>query len=407
MNRIAYDSFMNFWCYPNPLDITGDNKEICDLLIVFDGTCVIVSVKNYSFDGESYSRYFKKTTKKAIRQIKGAERKLFGDRQILLKHPDRDAEPFPKLDISKVVRIVVNLNTSVKYYQTSIFEGDSHFTIMDAESWYDAVRVMNTFPDFIKYLEDRYSLFNKYPTFILPREEHDFDQNDAAHLWDELNSEMVQERQGLVTILGKERDLIAIYIKEIFSFPDDLKNIDTNILTLKIDGEWDKLQKSDLSKKLSELESESYFVDHIVGKMSGSDKNSHKLAKMLYRLDRFDRLRFAKKYLKYHKDLAESDKNILFNRTHVQFPDCNLVFFYFDDLMPSQELEPIISACLMHHAYLYDYNLQEVGLIGVSKSGENYVFGFTEPDKIPLEERSNRDVFEKLGWQVDKVKTKV
>ena len=58
VNQIAFSSFLQFWCYPGPFDITGNNKEICDLLIVFDKTCIIVSVKNYSFD-DNYTRYFK------------------------------------------------------------------------------------------------------------------------------------------------------------------------------------------------------------------------------------------------------------------------------------------------------------------------------------------------------------
>lgn len=51
VNQIAFNSFLKYWCFPNPLDIAGDNKEICDLLVVFDEICMIVSVKNYEFKG--------------------------------------------------------------------------------------------------------------------------------------------------------------------------------------------------------------------------------------------------------------------------------------------------------------------------------------------------------------------
>ncbi|HEV8511983.1 MAG TPA: hypothetical protein VGQ59_01835 [Cyclobacteriaceae bacterium] len=46
VNEIAFNSFLRHWCYPGPMDFAGDNKEICDLLIVFRTACVIVSVKN-------------------------------------------------------------------------------------------------------------------------------------------------------------------------------------------------------------------------------------------------------------------------------------------------------------------------------------------------------------------------
>lgn len=95
VNRVAYSTFLKYWCYPNPRDLTKDNKEICDLLVVFDSICIIISVKSYSFKGD-YGKYFRKTVDSALRQISGAERKLFGDRRILIQHPDRTAELFPK-----------------------------------------------------------------------------------------------------------------------------------------------------------------------------------------------------------------------------------------------------------------------------------------------------------------------
>ena len=30
VNHIAYNSFLKYFCFPGPLDITGDNKEICE-----------------------------------------------------------------------------------------------------------------------------------------------------------------------------------------------------------------------------------------------------------------------------------------------------------------------------------------------------------------------------------------
>jgi hypothetical protein len=108
VNHIAFKTFIKYWCFPGPLDITGDNKEICDLLVVFNHICMIISVKNYAFKGD-YERYFKRTVSKAIRQIDGAERKLFRDGPLLLKHPDRDAELFEKDRITEIHRIIINL----------------------------------------------------------------------------------------------------------------------------------------------------------------------------------------------------------------------------------------------------------------------------------------------------------
>ena len=66
VNNLSYNSFLKFWCYPNPKDEERDKKEICDLLILFRDICIIISVKNYEFKGD-YSRYDKKTVGKAIK----------------------------------------------------------------------------------------------------------------------------------------------------------------------------------------------------------------------------------------------------------------------------------------------------------------------------------------------------
>lgn len=34
VNEIPFNSFLKYWCFPRPLDIVKDNKEICDMLIV-------------------------------------------------------------------------------------------------------------------------------------------------------------------------------------------------------------------------------------------------------------------------------------------------------------------------------------------------------------------------------------
>jgi hypothetical protein len=109
IHQIAYNSFLKFWCYPNPKDELGDKNEICDLLILFNNIAVIFCVKNYEFKG-TYNKYFKKTIDKDIRQLYGAERKLTDAKTTsYLKHPDKKIEEFKKDAISKIFRIIVHL----------------------------------------------------------------------------------------------------------------------------------------------------------------------------------------------------------------------------------------------------------------------------------------------------------
>jgi len=92
VNKLAYASYLKYWCYPNPIDLNGNRKEICDLLILFFDTAIIISVKNYNLSG-NYNRFKKKVITKSSKQLFGAERKLFKSRNdILIAHPEKGEE---------------------------------------------------------------------------------------------------------------------------------------------------------------------------------------------------------------------------------------------------------------------------------------------------------------------------
>ena len=42
VNSLSNGAYLKYWCYPNPIDIDGDKKEICDLLILFFDTAIII-----------------------------------------------------------------------------------------------------------------------------------------------------------------------------------------------------------------------------------------------------------------------------------------------------------------------------------------------------------------------------
>lgn len=403
VNHIAFKSFIKYWCFPGPLDITGDNKEICDLLVVFDHICMIISVKNYTFKGD-YGRYFKKTVSKAIRQIDGAERKLFRDVPLLLKHPDRDAELFEKDRVTEIYRIIINLNEDVKYYQTSHFDQGKNYTIMDAAAWYTAMEELNTLPDITAYLTARCKLFNCYPAFMFPRAEYDFSTNDKISAQNEI--EEVAKSGGKVTmVLGSELDLIAQYILHAFKFPDTLNHNEVDSLLLKLDGEWDKFVKSKIAGQKDHYEKESYFIDRLVKEFLIHTQNGNHLAAMFFRLNRIQRAEFARAFLDYHEGYAMGDTNIKLNRGHVVLPFINMVFIYHHDDYPRNQLTEIIDMSLHHHHFLHDFKCKEVGALGMSRTTEAFTFGYSmlvEP-YTPDEISEMKEAFAALGWQTEQL----
>ncbi|MEZ5017277.1 MAG: hypothetical protein R2800_09520 [Flavipsychrobacter sp.] len=404
VNQIAFRSFLKYWCYPAPLDIVKDNKEICDLLIVFKDVCFIISVKNYSFKGD-YQQYFKKTTDKAIRQIKGAERTLFrNDVPVLLKHPDRDAEVFQSEIVKETYRIVINISTDVKYYQTSFYLNEQSYTVMDAAAWFAALEELNSVPDFTNYISKRCKLFGKYPAFIMPREEYDISDNDKLNIQHDVTDSM-KIYNGVTIISGSELDLIAIYFEQGYKFSDDLqKSDDVQSHVLKIDGRWEAFQNSKITEIKEDYEKESYFIDELVREFLIAQKDGHHLAAMFFQLDRLDRAAFARTFLEYHGNVGTGTK---LNRTHVVFPFMHMVFIYFEDGYPTEELQSFLEISLHHHHYLFNSACKQVGALGMSKSTNEFLFGYAEIDEpYTAEEIEKMKIqFSKLGWKTDHVNT--
>lgn len=400
VSKVAYNTFLKYWCYPGPLDITGDNKEICDLLIVFGDVCIIVEVKNIVFK-DNYERYFNNSIPKALKQIKGAEKKLFGLRDnILLKHPDRDAVPFNKNTINNIIRVVVNLNTDTKYYQTSFFEDGKHITVMDADGWYSSISELDTLPDFVSYIKARCNLFNKYPAFMLPREEYDFRPIDGQSLQKEFDKLIEKGIDKFSFLSGSELDLVATYIKNGFRFPAKLSHSGINGLSMKIDGEWDKYLNSKIKSEKDEFEKDSFFIDKMVKEMLLDKDNGDRVAKLFYSLNRLERAVFSKHFEEFHEEVRNDSRPIEYNRTHYVNFNINLVLMYFKDDIPDKEMEGIMTLSLIHHAYLHNFQVKEIGLLGISESYDNYAFGFVENLRVKPEElESYIDVFKKMGWK--------
>jgi len=114
--QIATDSFFSYWCYPNPKDELGDKKEICDLIIHFRDTLILICVKNYDFKGD-YSRYFRKSIEKDVRQHYGAENKILkSNYNIEIKNLNGRKHLLEKNIINIFYRIIIYLGEKVHFY---------------------------------------------------------------------------------------------------------------------------------------------------------------------------------------------------------------------------------------------------------------------------------------------------
>lgn len=225
-------NYLSYWCYPNPKDTYGDKKEICDLLILFSNYAFIISVKNYRFDG-NHERYFRKTIDKAIKQVQGAERKLFNTTNpIYIEHPKKGIEKFHPKKYTKIHRIIVNLGGDVDYYSVGMPDKNGNFVhIFDRETVSVLINELDTIPDLVEYLVKREELMTSYEKLILK---------------------------------GTEKDLLSTLITNKRDFPEKFKSINSANAHLELDGAWLRYVSHDDVYHKQEANKVSYFIDELV-----------------------------------------------------------------------------------------------------------------------------------------------
>lgn len=402
VNEIAYNSFLKYWCYPSPKDENGDKKEICDLLILFGDTVIIVSVKNYGFK-ENYSRYFRNTLDKAVKQIYGAERKLFSKHQdVYFKHPNKSLEKFNNERIEKVFRIIVNLGEGVKFYPFNCETKNEKFvTIFDKKSFETIIKELDTIPDFIEYLNKRELLFSDKIVTILPGEENDFPIETAAQFFEYThNSFDTVERQSIL-LSGKEHDLLAHYLINDSSFPDLMKSKEYGMMFFQLDGKWEEYisRKEVLLKKQSDINS--YFIDELVKReiLSSSNPKSEELAKELLSFDRFHRRMISNNLLQFYNEYKDY-RGMRIARRYGDFNGTGVVFVFYSTEMKDQLVNVLLDITIDSFCLYSNYKSNKMILIAITKDLHHFKMGLTK-DIMPFskdKEQQVREDIKDLGW---------
>lgn len=403
VNEIAYNSFMKYWCYPSPKDEYGDKKEICDLLIIFQEYTIILSVKNYEFK-ENYARYFKKTIDKAIKQIYGAERKLFkSNRDIFIKHPERKIEKFPRSQANKVHRIIINLGEGVKFYPFKKETNDNKFiTLFDKEAFKTIVGELDTIPDFIEYLIKREELFADKNVVILPGEEEDFPPETVIQFLEHYCQENVKPTENTSIFLsGTEHDLLAHYLENKKSFSEVLHSAKCNDLFIQLDGNWEEFIAKKQVKKKKELDRNSYFIDDLVKKEVLNNQNplSVELAKELLSFNRFYRRIIANNFLQFH-DTYKENRGSNLARRYRDIDGKGVAFAFYTSDMEDNVVNLLLEFTLDSFCVFTNYKSSSIIIIATTKDFKQFKFGLMKDIKpFPKEEELQiRENAKELGW---------
>jgi hypothetical protein len=300
VNEIAFNTYLKYWCYPNPRDEHGSKKEICDLLILFKSTAIIISVKNYSFKGD-YQRYFRSTLDKAISQIQGAERKLFTHtNDVYIKHPELQEEKFDPNQYTHIYRIVVNLNTVPLFYPAGRLGKNGYVHIFNWNSFLSTVRELDTIPDFINYLKIREELFNNKEALLLIGSEDDWDAYTGAE-FHKYMSTIDTSQKPMLLLSGDELDLLADYYFTEKRFNAHVYSKEYTYLSYELDGKWeDYLSRKEVQRKKQD-EKPSYFIDEFVKRevLYTTDRYNLEIATELLSLSRFERRIVGKQFFDF------------------------------------------------------------------------------------------------------------
>lgn len=355
VHDLAFKSFLREWCYCNPK--APDNKEICDLLVCFDKTLIIVQVKDITFTGDE-ERYFRKAIEAPVKQVLGAERKLsLLDGSLRLTTSTGFQHDFNYSECEHVHRLVL-----------SVGDGNVPFSVVDEvggklvhvfDRTIDVVlNELDTISDFARYLRDKERLFISHDDRFL-----------TAH---------------------REIDLLGDYVFKGRSFA----HFDGYDAVFMEEGIWEALiQRPEYIRKEKE-DRISYFWDNLVDVAGTCEAPDYReIARELSRPKRFHRRWLANAFLTAHEEAVNTDEPFL------RFTQCDGVSYVF--LFSSANLERVERKGQLGHLCVvardqYRDNARVIGIATEFTRNGGHTFEFVFLD-FPTWTAENHDKAERLN----------
>ena len=276
LKELCDRAFLSLWSYSGIYTDQkqggkGDGKELCDLLVVFEGHIIIFSDKHIKFHDSAkieldWSRWYRKAVKKSAEQIFGAERwiRLFPNRLFI----DRGCtQPFPiqlpDLSEIKFHRIVIAHGVAEKC--KTFFGGGSGSLIIDNTVKGDAHYQENCMPFVIGQVEPDRGYVHIFDDVTL-----DIILQTLDTLTDFVNYLVKKERflsnPNLSVRVTGEEDLLAYYFQRLDSKGEHdfvLPKNDINGLTIS-EGFWENFVNSPERKSQIAADRISYSWDALI-----------------------------------------------------------------------------------------------------------------------------------------------
>ena len=396
VNEIAFNTYLKYWCFPNPKDELGNKKEICDLLIIFQNHLLIISIKNYSFNG-NYERYFRSTLNKALSQIHGAERKLLDTNiRVKFKHPETGIFDFQAEEYDSIHRLIVNLNTTPLFHPGGLNTKNNQFChIFNWESFIGLVNELDTIPDFIEYLQERENTFKGKEFLMMLGSEDDWD-SDTNKAFFNYNTTILSEQKQFISFSGSELDLLADYFFNERKFNENFYSSEFNGANFQMDGKWNEyLSRKEVSLKKKEDEI-SYFIDEFVKRevLYRNNPNNIKIATELLSLSRFERRIFSKTFFEFH-ERYKNENGYFVARRYGTINNIVLAIVLHGSQMEHEHVMIAMQLAAEGFCVWDKYNSKKIIVISASNKMSDFKFGMIENIK-PFPEHKEKEVIEDL-----------
>ncbi|HBS86438.1 MAG: hypothetical protein A2W91_19685 [Bacteroidetes bacterium GWF2_38_335] len=367
VNELAENTFLNYWCFPNPHDEEGNKKEICDLLILFKNICIICQIKNYEFK-ENHERYFRKTVESGADQIQGAERKLFHlNRDIWIKNEKQGLIKFDKEKYNEIIRIVIHIGEGFQFQNLGRLTKSNHefIHIIGKEDIQYLLNELNTISDFVQYLIARESLVAKIENLVFA---------------------------------GREKDLLGLYQRIKPSFEDFIESNKDKVLLIDGENSWDDYVKEKESYENEDilLEIEGFIYDWVNRDLIINEK-SREIAEELMSLNREERRFFTASLLTFIHSYTDKGFNRIIRR-NLSINNIGFVFFYYPSGISWEQLERLKLIAADGYALHLDYSIVNFIVIGITEK-EN--INILHVDLTELKDKNTdelRKILKHLGW---------
>lgn len=384
-------------------DELGSKKEICDLLILFRDTMIILSVKNYEFKG-NYERYFRSTLDKAVAQVAGAERRLHDTaRKLVIRHDELGEMEFDPSKYQNAYRIIVNHSTAPLVYPGGRLTGNNKYVhIFNWDAFLGVIRELDTIPDFIKYISERELIFLDKTVTIMNGTEQQWEPHVQEAFFDYITN-LIDKGPNFVLISGTESDLLADFLWNDRKFNKHFYDKSFNGGSFELDGKWqDYLKRKEVQGK-KQADRASYFVDEFLKNevLYRHHPTNLALAVELLSLSRFERRIIGSQFFTFLTQYQNVGKQYIVRR-YGKVNDLVVAFVLYSRDMPHDMVIGLMQIAAEGYAYWNKYQDKKIAIIGFSQDGMGFRFGMidVEPFSKELEEQVIKDL-QVLKWFTD------